>query len=294
MKIIVILGPTSSGKSDLAVKLAQKFNGEIVSADSRQVYRELDIGSGKITKKEMKGVKHYLLDVADPKKNFTVVQYQKLAKEAVKKIVKNGKLPIICGGTGFYIDSLIYDYKFPETKPRLKLRKELDKKEIKELLKILEKINPKFYKKIDKNNKRRIIRAIELTKEIGDIPKIIKNYPYQYLKIGIKKDSGTLKKLIYKRLKKRIKAGMLNEVKKLIKKGVSHKRLEDLGMEYRYVSRYLRGLINKQEMIDLINREHRRYSKRQMTWFKKDKEINWITREKEAYDLIKNFMSPRP
>lgn len=276
-KIIVILGPTASGKSDLAVKLAKKFNGEIISADSRQVYKGMDIGTGKITKKEMKGVRHYLLDVVSPKKTFTVVQYQKLAKKALQIIFKKNKIPIICGGAGFYIDALIYDYSLPKVPPNLKLRKDLEKLEPRSLLEILKKLDQQRFNIIDKKNKRRIVRAIEIAKAIGKIPPLGGLVSkYDVLKIGIKISKEKLKENIKKRLFKRLRQGMIQEVENLHKKGISWQRLDNLGLEYRYISRHLRGLLTKEEMLEKLNQESYQYAKRQMTWFKRDKEIYWI------------------
>ncbi|MEK7062395.1 MAG: tRNA (adenosine(37)-N6)-dimethylallyltransferase MiaA [Patescibacteria group bacterium] len=306
-KIIVVLGPTASGKSDLAVKIAEKYNGEIISADSRQVYRGLNIGSGKITKKEMRGVPHYLLDVASPKKTFTVTQYQKLAKRALTDILKRGKLPIICGGTGLYIDALIYDYNFPNVPPQPKLRKKLEKISTEKLFEKLQKLDPKRAENIDKNNRRRLIRALEIitvTKKPVPINFATingsKNIPYQTLKIGIKKSPEELKKLIKKRLLARLrgKNNMIKEVENLHKpfgssqgkQGLSWQRLDDLGLEYRYISRYLHGLINKQEMIEVLEKEIYRYAKRQITWFKRDKKIFWVENYQEAQKLTKKFL----
>jgi tRNA dimethylallyltransferase len=332
-KIIVILGPTASGKSELAVKIAKKFtphllkiksagfNGfEIISADSRQIYKGLDIGSGKITKKEMQGVPHHLLDIASPKRVFTVAQYQKLAKKALKDILKKGKLPIICGGTGFYIDALIYDYQFPRVPPQPKLRKQLEKKSTEELFAQLQKLDPERAKNIDKHNRRRLIRALEIVMTTGKPVPRLNNISVNQrksataltvLKIGIKKSPEKLKKLIKKRLLKRLKMGMIEEVEKLhYQQGLSWKRLDDLGLEYRYVARYLRqrAQINadptwtdagkkkilkklEQKMIETLNKEIYRYAKRQMTWFKKDKEIHWIENKKQAYNLIYKIIS---
>ena len=161
-KLIVILGPTASGKSDLAIKFAKKFNGEIISADSRQVYKKMDIGTGKITRKETKGVPHYLLDVVSPKRKFTVVQYRKLAIKAINKIFEKGKVPILCGGTGFYIQAVIDGVIIPEVKPDWKLRRKLEKKTTEELFKWLKKLDSKRAKIIDKKNKRRLVRALEV------------------------------------------------------------------------------------------------------------------------------------
>ncbi len=294
-KLIVILGPTASGKSDLAVKLALKFNGAIISADSRQVYKGLDIGSGKIAKKEMQGIAHYLLDIASPKKTFSVSQYQKLANLALKKILKSGKIPIICGGTGFYIDTLIYDYQLPDTPPQKKLRKKLEKKTSEELFNQLKKLDSRRARSIDKKNRRRLIRALEIVLMTGRPVKIIKakKSPYNFLSIGIKKSPEELKKLISQRLKKRIKQGIIKEVENLHQKQkLSWQKLDNFGLEYRFVSRYLRGLITKQEMAKLIEIESWRYAKRQMTWFKRNKNIHWIKSPKKAEKITKFFLNP--
>jgi len=293
LKIIVILGQTASGKSELAVKLAKKINGEIISADSRQVYKGLNIGSGKITKKEMRGIRHHLLDVTNPKRTFTVSQYQKLAKKAIQKILNKGKTPIICGGTGLYIDALIYDYYLPEVAPQLKLRKELEKLSTEELFKKLQKLDFCRAKNIDKNNRRRLIRALEIVLTTGKIvPKLEERESgFDVLKIGIKKSPEELKSLIKKRLLKRLRWGMINEVKTLHQKQkLSWQRLDDLGLEYRYVSRYLWNIISRKEMIEAIEKESWQYAKRQIIWFKRDKNIHWIKGMDEIIGIVDIFL----
>lgn len=281
-KVIVILGETATGKSDLAVKLAKKVGGEVVSADSRQVYAGLDIGSGKITKKEMKGVSHHLLDVANPKTKFSVTEYQKLAIYAMAEIVKKGKIPILCGGTGFYIDAIIKGIVFPEVPPNLKLRKTLEKKSAQELFKILKKLDKTRAKNIDAKNKVRLIRAIEVAKALGKVPKITQATPmYEFIKIGLYLPEKKLKEKIEKRLNSRIKIGMLQEAKKLHTAGLSWKRMEELGLEYRFMALYLQKKITEQEMLEKINLESYKYAKRQMTWFKRDKEIKWFDASKK-------------
>ncbi len=290
-KIIVILGPTASGKSDLAIKLAQKFNGEIISADSRQVYKGLDIGSGKIKKEEMKEVPHYLLDVASPKKRFSVSKYQKLSLKAIEKILKKNKIPIICGGSGFYIQSVIDGIKIPEVKPNYKLRKELSKKTPDELYQMLKKLDKNRAESIDRKNSRRLIRAIEIAIELKKVPKLEKHpLPYPVLILGIKKEKNELKKLIKKRLLKRLDEGMVDEVKNLYKNNVSFKKLEEFGLEYRYIAFYLQGKITYDEMVKSLQKEIEHYAKRQMTWFKKDDRIIWIKNYKEAEKLVKDFL----
>lgn len=310
-KIIVIIGQTASGKSDLAVKIAKRFNGEVISADSRQVYKGLDIGSGKVPNENpkcytlnakpyiYKGIPHHLLSVASPKRVFTVSQYQKLGEKAIKDILKRGKLPIICGGTGFYIDALVSGLKLPEVPPQKELRKKLEKESAESLFDKLKKLDPRRSKTIDRFNKRRLIRALEIisttNKTITPLTFTRESKRYDVLKIGIKKEPEELKKLIHKRLVKRLKQRMIKEVEKLHNPpaggGLSWKRLDDLGLEYRYVSRYLRGLISKKEMGELIKKESWRYAKRQMTWFKRDKNIIWIIKKKEAENSVKDFLN---
>jgi len=291
-KIIVILGPTASGKTDLSIKLAKKFNGEIVSADSRQVYRGMDIGTGKITKKEMQGIPHYLLNVASPKRKFTVAQYKKLALRAIKKIQNKNKIPFLVGGTGFYIQAVIDGIIMPQVKPDWKLRSELQKQETKILFEKLRKLDPQRAKTIDKENKRRLIRALEIVIKTGKpVPQLKKeSSKFEVLMLGIKRKPAELQKRIRKRLKKRLKQKMLAEVKKLKKSGLSWKRLEEFGLEYRYVAQYLQNKINYQDMVEKLQKEIEHYAKRQMTWFKKDKRIHWIKNSRQAEILVRKFL----
>lgn len=294
-KIIVILGPTASGKSSLAVQIAKKFNGEIISADSRQVYKNLNIGTGKITKKEMKGIPHHLLDVISPKRIFTVSKFKKLALKEIKEIIKRDKIPIICGGTGFYIDSLVTNTIFPEVPPNKELRKKLNKKSLNELSEILKKLDKNKYLKTDLKNKVRLIRSIEIIHSLGCIPSIKKGRDdYNFLQIGIKTEDHKLKEKIKIRLLQRIKKGMISETKKLHQEGVSFKRMEELGLEYRYLAKYLKKEIDKNVLIEKLNTEIWKYAKRQKTWFKRNKKIKWFYLEnktkilKEIYEFIKN------
>ena len=276
-KIIVILGPTATGKSGLSVKIAKKFNGEIISADSRQVYKGMNLGSGKITKKEMGSVPHYLLDVVKPNTRFSVAEYKKLAEKSIEKILSKGKLPIICGGTGFYIDSIVKNIDLPEVPPNQKLRKILEKKSVESLFKMLKKLSPSRAKSIDKHNKVRLIRAIEIAKALGKVPKI-KELPskYDFIFIGLDLPDKELKNKIAIRLLARIRAGMINEIKNLHKEGVSWKRLESFGLEYRQTALYLQGKISKDEMTENLKKEIWQFAKRQRTWFKRNKDIKWF------------------
>jgi tRNA dimethylallyltransferase len=296
-KLIVILGPTSSGKTGLSIKLAKKFNGQVVSADSRQVYKGLDIGSGKVTKKEMAGIRHYLLDVANPKNRFSVTQYQKLAKKAITEINKNNKIPFLVGGTGFYLQSIVDNILIPNIKPNLKLRKELEKKSTEELFIMLQKLDPVRAQNIDSHNPRRLVRAVEIVLSTGKpVPKVsFEGCPtcpeFSILQIGITKLPKELKKLIHKRLIARLKNNaMINEVKKIHKQGLSFNRLKELGLEYRCVAQYLQNKITYQEMQNRIEIESLQFTKRQMTWFKRDKRIIWVSTYTEAKKLVKHFL----
>ncbi|MBI4095054.1 MAG: tRNA (adenosine(37)-N6)-dimethylallyltransferase MiaA [Candidatus Liptonbacteria bacterium] len=315
-KILVILGPTASGKSALAVKLALRLStvqakkkygirgAEIISADSRQVYKGLDIGSGKITKKEMGGIPHHLLDVASPKRTFTVVEYQKLGARAIEKILQKKKIPIIVGGTGFYIDALIYGWKLPQIKPDSRIRRALAAKSAHELYRTLAQIDPRRAATIDRYNKRRLVRALEIIVHTGKpVPRLRKGGPpysnvlknigirnSRILKIGIRIPAEELTRRIKKRLLARIRQGLVREVKNLRARGVSWRRLEGLGLEYRYVGRYLRGLITKEAMLQTLEKEIRNYAKRQMTWFKKDNQVIWLERPRDALKIAEEFL----
>ena len=308
-KIIVVLGQTSTGKSDLAVEIAKKIGGEIISADSRQVYRGMDLGSGKITKEEMQGVPHHLLDVADPKDIFSVADFQKLGTQAIQDILSRGKIPIVCGGTGFYIDALVYQTSLPEVPPNEKLRAELATKSLQELQKLLEEklqntekkwwenipfLSPLFRekRKIDMQNPVRIIRAIEIVDAFGYIPQMKRREVYNVLFIGLTLPKKQLDARIHKRILTRLEKGMVEEVKRLLKDDVSHERLESFGLEYRYIGRYLRGELTYEEMIEKLKKATIRFARRQKTWFKRNNKIHWfnpIKDRKKLFELVNRF-----
>lgn len=289
-RIIVIVGPTASGKSNLAVSIAKKINGEIISADSRQVYKRLDIGSGKITKKEMRGISHHMLDVVSPKKIYTAGKYKKDGEKSLRYIERKNKIPIVVGGTGFYIDSLLGKYSLPNVEPDEKLREFLSKKSNDELIAILSLLDRDRSKTIDKKNKVRLIRAIEIAKKLGGVPQNNPKNKYDVLMIGIKVKPEILKEKIKTRLLKRISGGMIEEVKELHKRGLSFKRMNELGLEYRYIAKYLKKEMTKEEMIKKLETEIWHYAKRQITWFKRDKSINWIEKLSESEKLVKKFL----
>ena len=308
-KLLVIVGPTASGKSELAVKLAKKFHGEIISADSRQVYRGLNIGTGKIAGKWLtwkrsfqvfgngvsklfvyKKIRHYCIDFISPKKTYTVAEYKKCAEAAIKDITAKGKLPILAGGTGFWIDALVYDMALPEVPPDQKLRRRLEKKSAAELLKILQKLDPERAKTIEQKNPRRLIRAIEIAKTIGKTPELKKRSTYETLWIGIRIPVVELQKRIHRRTLRWIKTGLVKEGKRLKRQGLSWKRFYELGFDYKPLADFLRGNVNEKKMISDINRGLELYTLRQMTWWKRNKEIKWVKNDKEAERLTSHFL----
>lgn len=308
-KIVVIVGPTASGKSDLGIKLAKKFNGEIISADSRQVYKRMDIGTGKV-KRDYRlpttdyrrqsefysdGIRHHLIDIANPKKVFSVSDFKNLGEKALKEILDKDKIQFIVGGTGFYIDALVKNFSIPEVLPNKKLRAKLEKISTEDLFMELRGVDIKRAKIIDKNNKRHLIRALEIIKTTGKpIPALKKVSRYEVLYIGLNPPKDILENKIKLRLEKRLNQGMIREVKNLLKSGISKKRLYDFGLEYRWISEYLAGKISYAQMKDGLFRAIIKYSKRQMTWFKRNKEIHWVQNQKEAEKLIRKFIDPLP
>ena len=276
-KVLVILGPTSSGKSALAVELARKFGGEVISADSRQVYRGLDIGTGKITKREMNGVPHHLLDEASPHRIFTADDFVNRARTAVRDVLKRGKLPIVAGGTGFYIDALVGRIVLPNVPPNKKLRVRLEKKSAAQLYALLKKKDPRRAKAIEPHHKRRLIRALEIAASIGKSP-TARSYlaVYDAFWVGIVPPVKELEKKIAIRLFARIRQGMVAEAKRLHAAGLSYKRMEQLGLEYRSLARLLQGIITRKQMVEELNRSIRKYAIRQMRYWKRNKDVRWF------------------
>lgn len=312
-KIIIILGPTSSGKSEVAISLARKFNGEIISADSRQIYRGMDVGTGKITKAEQRMAKHYGIDIISPKTEYNAAKFKKYADKIIRDILERKKIPIICGGTGFWIKALVDNVVYPEVAPDWKLREKLNKKSVEELFKTLQKLDPQRAKSIDAKNPVRLIRAIEICKALGKVPttdchcegekrlkqsrdchaSLAMTNNYKFLQIGIKIPKEKLNERIKLRLKKRFSAGIISEVKKLhLKDKISWKRLESFGLGYKLIPQYLKKEIaSKDELFEKVYQSEKDYAKRQMTWFSKDKRIIWIEKynaiEKEVARFLK-------
>ena len=295
-KVIAIVGPTASGKSSLSIWLAKKLGGEIISADSRQVYKGLDIGTGKVTKKEMGGIPHHLLSVASPKKQFTVDDFVRLAKEAHSNILQNDRMTIVVGGTGLYVDMLLGRMAYPNVPPNKKLRERLEQRTTKQLFAQLKKLDPRRAATIEPGHKRRLIRAIEIAKAVGRSPSKLQitnltNNKYDVLWIGLKPEDKKLKQNIRMRLFARIRTGMIAEAKRLHAGGLSYKRMEALGLEYRYLSLLLQNKINKKEFETQLERAIGQYAKRQMRWFKRNKDIRWVSGKSQALTLSKRFIS---
>jgi len=289
-KLIVILGPTAAGKTNLSIKLAKEFDGEVVSADSRQVYKKMDLGTGKVTDEEAQGIPHHLIDVVDPKEDFNVVQFQELAYEAIDKITDRDKLPFLVGGSAFYLYSIVDGYVFPGVPPKPDLREKLQEKSADELYQKLKKLDSDRAEELEKNNKRRVIRSIEIAKELGEVPDLENKPRYNCLLLGIKHPQEQLKKRIAERLEKRFEKGMIKEVKDLHEEGVSWQKLDNFGLEYRWIVRYLQGEIDKEEMKESLQKDIEHFAKRQMTWFKKDDRIHWVNNKEEAEKIIQDFL----
>lgn len=285
-KLIVILGPTATGKTDLAIKLAKQFNGEIVSADSRLVYKKMNIGTAKPRNKQ--GIKHYLIDMIDLDEEYNVALFKKDAIKAIDKIIKKEKIPFLVGGTGLYISSIVNNIDFPQIKPDLKLRNELEKKDIKELFNIYKNLDEEGSKLIDKKNKRRLIRAIEVVKTTKKpfFQDTKKEPLFDVLQIGINPQDN-LEKRINKRVDKMLKDGLEKEVERL-DKYPQNPILETIG--YREWKEYK----DREEIVERIKINTRKFAKRQMTWFKRDKSIHWIDKYFEAKKIINQFIKKEP
>ena len=275
---IIITGPTGIGKTKVSIDAAKKFNGEIISADSMQIYRHLDIGTAKVTEDEMKGIPHHLIDIVEPGEEFTVKDYRALAKEKIEEIKDRGKLPIIVGGTGLYINSLIKPFHFGNTPPMQEFREKMNKliadEGLDSVYKLLQKENPDAASKVDPMNKNRVIRALEITryKVEGPPPEVPK---YDYLFIGLNTDRDILYERINKRVEIMVAEGLLDEVKNLCSMGMAQGIRATKAIGYIEILDYLDSLITYEEAIDKIKQHSRNYAKRQLTWFRREN-IKWF------------------
>ncbi len=271
--LIVIAGTNASGKSALAVSLAKKYGGEIVSADSRQVYRRLDLGSGKITPEEMDGVPHHLLDVCDPGDFFSMADFQRLAYEAIDGILARGRLPFLAGGTGLYLDSVADGYVLSDREPDAALRAHLETFDSPALYEMLKARLPDT--EIDPKNRHRVMRALERL-EAGDYHPGTKEPRYRVLKLGVTWPREVLKQRIDERLARRLDQGMVDEVRAMLRDGVPEIFLTKLGLEYKYLTWYLTGKMGYEQMVEELGNAIKKFAKRQMTWFRKDPRIIWL------------------
>lgn len=296
-KVIVICGPTASGKTALSIELAKKINGEIISSDSMQIYKDMDIGTAKPTKQEMQEIKHYLLDFVEPDQRYSVAQFKKDAEKAIEEILAKNKVPIIVGGTGLYVDSLIYGIEYQEIELDKKYREELEKRAQKEGLETLyeqaKKIDPQAIEKISANDKKRILRILEIyhstgkTKTQQEIESRKNEVKYDYKVFALNIEREKLYERINKRVDIMIKQGLIQEVENLCSKYTEFPTAMQ-GLGYKEVVEYLQGKISEQEMIEKIKMETRRYAKRQLTWFRKNKQTIWLdaTKGKENVEII--------
>ena len=293
-KVIVICGPTASGKTALSIEVAKKINGEIISCDSMQIYKDMNIGTAKPTKEEMGEIKHYLIDYVLPTERYSVAEYKKDAKKAIKEVIEKGKTPIIVGGTGLYVDSLIYEIEYPEIKfdeeYRKKLEKEVEEEGLEKLYEKAKKIDPIAIQKISKTDKKRIQRVLEIyhatgkTKTEQEIISRQKEPEYAYKVYGLLWDRQKLYDRINLRVDIMIEQGLIEEVKTILKK-YSEFPTAMQGLGYKEVVKYLNKEITKEEMIEKIKQETRRYAKRQMTWFRKNKQTIWLNAEDKQNNI---------
>ena len=292
-KVIVICGPTASGKTGLSIELAKKINGEIVSCDSMQIYKDMTIGTAKPTKDEMQGIKHYLIDCVSPEERYSVADYKRDATEAIENIISDGKVPIIVGGTGLYLEALIYNIEYNEIETDLEYRENLEKIEkeegLEKLYQMAEKIDRIAMQKISHNDKKRIFRVLEIYHSTGKTKTELEaesrkqESKYNYVLFGITMDREKLYDRINKRVDIMIEQGLIKEVENLLKKYKEFPTAMQ-GLGYKEVVEYLKGFTTKEEMIEKIKRETRRYAKRQLTWFRKYKDLKWI----DGLDNIQN------
>ena len=295
--MIILTGPTAVGKTDLSIQLAKAMNGEIISADSMQVYRHMDIGSAKVTPEEMDGVPHHLIDVLEPEEEFNVVVFQKLAKEALTGIYERGHIPIIVGGTGFYIQALLYDIDFTENDGDTAIRRELEKLAQTQgagcLHQMLQEIDPESAAAIHQNNVKRVIRAIEFYRQTGKKISLHneqereKQSPYQFLYYVLDTDRKTLYERIDRRVDRMMEHGLVDEVKHLADMGCTRDMVSMQGLGYKEILDYLSGEIPLEEAVYILKRDTRHFAKRQITWFKRERDVRWLELEQFQNDRKK-------
>ncbi len=291
--IIVIVGPTAAGKSDLAVALAERLNGEIISVDSRQVYRGMDIGTGKITREEMRGIRHHLIDIANPKIEYNVSHFLRDVTAAIQDIQSRGTQVIICGGSTFWIETLLFGINLPKVAPDKAFREKWGLKSKSELMGYLKRLDPERAKTVDNNNRLRILRAIEIAKALGKVPELPQATfdIHRFTIIGLNPPVEELNQKIRTRLKARMKAGMLEEVIRLNRSGVSFERLESFGLEYRALTKHLQGKLTLDEVNETLPYDIIHYAKRQRSSLRRLEKrgaiIHWVQNAEAAHALLK-------
>ena len=272
-KVVAVVGTNASGKSALGIDLARRFDAEIISADSRQVFRGLDLGSGKVTPEEMQGVKHHLIDVREPNDFFSMADFQKMSYQAIDEISARGKLPMIVGGTGLYVDSVLDGYLLSDKEPDLAYRAELEKLTTPELYEMLLKLKPDV--EVEKNNRNRVMRIIERIHD-GDNAVPGKQARYESLRLGVSWPREVVNQRIDERLERRLQEGMIEEVQGLMDRGATVEFLLGLGLEYRFITQYLLGEMGREEMLQRLAIAIKQFAKRQMTWFRRNPDIIWL------------------
>ena len=278
-KIVVIVGATGSGKTALSLLLAERYNGEVINADSRQVYKGLDIGTEKITTDEMRGIPHHLLSIKDPRDTevYTAIDFKHDATEAIDHITRKHKLPILAGGTFFYIDSLLLKINAPDISPDPHLRAELETKDAQTLYAELETKDPRRASTIDRHNKRRLMRALEIIASIGHVPEPMTTAsPYTVLTLGISVPKDILKERLTSRAKTAVERGLIEETQRLLQEGVMEQRLREIGLEYALVLDHLQGSLSYDELLVRLGEKNWQYAKRQLVWLKRDTSITWV------------------
>lgn len=294
LKIVVIVGPTASGKTSLAIDIAKEFSGEVISSDSRQVYKRLDIGTEKVTQEEMAGIPHHLLDVCDPKDVYTAADFKRDAEAAINEIDHLGNLPIVAGGTFFYVDMLLGRITTPEVPPNPDLRDELEQLTVEDLYARLQKLDPKRAETIDPNNHRRIMRSIEIAEALGYVPETEdKGCPYDVLMIGIETNKEALRARLRARAQEALTKGLIEETKELLESRITRERLSEIGLEYRTIMEYMDGDLNDEQLIQKLEEKNWQYAKRQLTWLKRDNSIEWFDPADRStiYQRVREFLS---
>lgn len=294
--LVAIVGPTASGKTEVSIELAEEFHGEIVSADSRQVYRGMDVGTNKATAADRARVPHHLLDMVPPTETYTLAEFQGAARAAIAHIQDRGRLPFLVGGTGLYIQSIVDNLQIPKVPPQHELREELERLSLKDLQERFKSADPVGYANIDTQNRRRLIRAIEVSETAGQPFSSLKrkgNPPYDTFMLGINRPTEVLHTRIAAQVRWRLNNGMIEEVQRLHDEGVSWDHFEAFGLEYRRVAQHIQGMLTRDELVESCMKDLRGFAKRQLTWFKRDRRIKWIETEDDAEGEVSDWLVAR-